>query len=156
MWWDGRTIQQNTSIAPSFICWHWRELGEIFASCFVRFVHFSTGISPCTEDNPSSQMCQTQQPLILNHTQSIYKTSLPISRTLLSPIWLLQQINKKSSYDVYTDKLANLQDFVESNLVAAADQQKIFLWCVHSSLRTLNIGDHVWLSVPTAGKLDPQ
>ena len=79
-------------------------------------------------------MCQTQQPSILNHTQPIYKTSLPISRTLLSPIWLLQQINKKYSYDVYTDKLANLQDFVESNWVAAADQQKTFLRCVHSSL----------------------
>ena len=46
------------------------------------------------EGNPSTQAYQTQQPLMRNHTQYIYRISLPISRTLLSPIWLLQQINK--------------------------------------------------------------
>ena len=50
------------------------------------------------------------------------------------------------------DKLANLRDF-ESNLAAAADQQKSS-YDAHSSLPTFNIGDHVWLSAPTAGKLD--
>ena len=60
------------------------------------------------------------------------------------------------SYPAYLqDKLANLQDFVESNLAAAADQQKSS-YDAHSSLRNFNIGDHVCLSVPTAGKLDPQ
>ena len=60
------------------------------------------------------------------------------------------------SYPAYLqNKLANLQDFVESNLAAAADQQKSS-YDAHSSLRTFNIGDHVWLSVPTAGKLDPR
>jgi len=38
-------------------------------------------------------------------------------------------------------------------MAAAADQQNLHM--MHT-LQTFTIGDHVWLSDPTAGKLDPQ
>ena len=44
-------------------------------------------------------------------------------------------------------KLAELCDMVEANL-AAYDER--------ASLRIFQVGDMVWLSVPTAGKLDPK
>ena len=52
-------------------------------------------------------------------------------------------------------KLAELHDLVESNLVKAAEQQKL-----HYDKRTkpssFALNDKVWLSVPTAGKLKPK
>ena len=52
-------------------------------------------------------------------------------------------------------KLAELQGFVETNLVEAAQAQKLSY--DHQS-RTTNFhkGDSVWLSIPTAGKLSPR
>ena len=52
-------------------------------------------------------------------------------------------------------KLADLQGFVETNLVEAAQAQKLSY--DHQS-RTTNFhkGDSVWLSIPTAGKLSPR
>lgn len=52
-------------------------------------------------------------------------------------------------------KLAEMHDFVEANLAQAAHHQKRF-YDRHSSNPTFRVGDHVWLSVPTAGKLDPR
>ncbi len=52
-------------------------------------------------------------------------------------------------------KLAELQDLVELNLVEAAFHQKV-TYDQHSLGRSFKIGDPVWLSVPTAGKLDPR
>ena len=46
-------------------------------------------------------------------------------------------------------KQAELRDFVEANLAKAAYDQ-------HTSSRSFSTGDPVWLSVPTAGKLDPR
>ena len=52
-------------------------------------------------------------------------------------------------------KLAELQDLVESNLVKAADQQKCH-YDKQSKAPSFAIHDKVWLSVPTAGKLQPR
>ena len=52
-------------------------------------------------------------------------------------------------------KLAELRDFVESNLAAAAQGQKS-AYDRHSTSPRFAIGDTVWLSIPTAGKLDPR
>ena len=52
-------------------------------------------------------------------------------------------------------KLAELRDFVETNLAAAARNQKQ-AYDQHTSAPSFTVGDPVWLSVPTAGKLDPK
>lgn len=52
-------------------------------------------------------------------------------------------------------KLAELHDFVESNMVQAAHNQKAY-YDQHSKQITLKTGDPVWLSVPTRGKLQPK
>ena len=44
---------------------------------------------------------------------------------------------------------------MESNLVKAADQQK-FHYDKQSSVPFFTMNDKVWLSVPTAGKLQPR
>ena len=61
-----------------------------------------------------------------------------------------------SSYKGYLQaKLAELRDLVETNLAEAATHQKT-TYDKHSTSRTFKVGDLVWLSVPTAGKLDPR
>ena len=60
------------------------------------------------------------------------------------------------SYQFYLhDKLAKLKDFVESQLVMSSASQKMF-YDYKSQLRSFNVNDNVWLSIPTAGKLDPK
>ena len=54
-----------------------------------------------------------------------------------------------------TCKMAKLQDFVETHLVYSATKQQMF-YNKHSRHRQFKVGDHVWLSIPTAGKLDPK
>ena len=52
-------------------------------------------------------------------------------------------------------KLAELMDFVETHMVDAARHQKQE-YDKHMGIRTFKAGDLVWLSIPTAGKLDPR
>ena len=52
-------------------------------------------------------------------------------------------------------KLAELRDFVETNLAAAAHNQKRD-YDQHTATPSFTAGEPVWLSVPTAGKLDPK
>ena len=52
-------------------------------------------------------------------------------------------------------KLAELKDFVELNLTAAGHRQK-HVYDHHSKAPSFSAGQNVWLSVPTAGKLDPR
>ena len=60
------------------------------------------------------------------------------------------------SYPTYLrDKLAGLRDFVETNLAAAALHQKQD-YDQHAKSPSFQTGDLVWLSLPTAGKLDPR
>jgi len=51
-------------------------------------------------------------------------------------------------------KLQALQDFVHANLAKSAEQQKR-QYDRHTTSRSFNPGDLVWLSVPTARKLQP-
>ena len=60
-----------------------------------------------------------------------------------------------SHVDYIRAKLAELCDFVETNLVEAAEHQKSAYDC-YSTSRVFQPGNLVWLSVPTAGKLDPR
>lgn len=53
------------------------------------------------------------------------------------------------------DKLAKLRDFVESNLVMSSANQKMF-YDHRAHSRSFHVNDNVWLSIPTAGKLDPK
>ena len=52
-------------------------------------------------------------------------------------------------------KIAELRDFVETNLAAAAHSQKQ-AYDQHTATPSFTAGDTVWLSIPTAGKLDPK
>ena len=52
-------------------------------------------------------------------------------------------------------KHAELRDFVEANLAEAEHHQKS-VYDQHTSSRSFSAGYPVWLSVPTAGKLDPR
>ena len=62
-----------------------------------------------------------------------------------------------SSYSAHLRaKLAELQDFVEANLAASASNQKHSYDNRASTPPSFQVGNPVWLSVPTAGKLDPK
>jgi len=67
----------------------------------------------------------------------------------------------QSAYDslsypaVVQAKLAELQDFVHANLAQAASNQKA-AYDQHTSSASFKQGEPVWLSVPTAGKLEPK
>lgn len=52
-------------------------------------------------------------------------------------------------------KLAEMHGFVETNTVEAAHRQRRN-YNKHSQTRKFVVEDSVWLSVPTARKLDPQ
>ncbi|KAL5503291.1 hypothetical protein EMCRGX_G010217 [Ephydatia muelleri] len=52
-------------------------------------------------------------------------------------------------------KMAELQDLVEAHIAESAHRQKVD-YDRHSEERQFKGGDLVWLSVPTAGKLDPR
>ena len=71
------------------------------------------------------------------------------------------QRDKQLAYDPSTysatvqARLAKLQDFVHTNISLAARNQKLH-YDQHTSTPSFKLGDPVWLSVPTAGKLDPR
>ena len=50
--------------------------------------------------------------------------------------------------------MCKLHDLVELNLTEAAQEQKRS-YNKHSADRSFKVGDLMWLSVPTAGKLNP-
>ena len=89
------------------------------------------------------------------------------SSTGTSPFQLMYGRQPKSStfssftgYDalhyrgILQAKLAELQDLVEAHIVEAAQCHK-GIYDQNSAERSFKIGDLVWLSIPTAGKLDP-
>ena len=51
--------------------------------------------------------------------------------------------------------MVELQDLVEVHIAESAHRQKVD-YDRHSAERQFKPGDLVWLSVPTAGKLDPR
>jgi len=52
-------------------------------------------------------------------------------------------------------KLAQLTDFVETQMTEAAHKQKL-CYDQNTTSRSFTRGDSVWLTSPTAGKLDPK
>ena len=52
-------------------------------------------------------------------------------------------------------KLAKLQDLVTHNINDAAQQQQTH-YNKHSVTRTFSVGEPIWLSIPTARKLQPR
>ena len=52
-------------------------------------------------------------------------------------------------------KLAELTDLVEAHMAEAAEGQRQ-QYKEHSHERSFKVDDPVWLSIPTAGKLDPR
>ena len=95
-----------------------------------------------------------------------YRTSQHIA-TGVSPFLLLYgtqpapcQLATQLGYDLLSypahlqAKLAELQDSVHTNLIQAAHLQKLN-YENHTMESTFIPGDPVWLSIPTAGKLDP-
>lgn len=52
-------------------------------------------------------------------------------------------------------KLMEMHDFVQKQTTTAARRQKQ-QYDVHAQERNFHVGDPVWLSIPTAGKLDPR
>ena len=84
-----------------------------------------------------------------------------LSATRVFPFRLMFGRHQSVAYDSssysahFQAKLAELQDFVETNLTAAASNQKL-AYENHTASCRFSIGCLVWHTVPTAGKLDPR
>ena len=98
----------------------------------------------------------------------ILATTAPHSMTDVSPFQLMFGRDPKqadfpptnafdsSSYSAYLlTKLAKLQDLVANNNNVAAQQQKSH-YNKNSATRTFSVGQQIWLSIPTASKLQPR
>ena len=106
---------------------------------------------------------ETYLPLVLY----AYRTA-PHSTTGISPFQLMFGRDPKpatfpptnafdpSSYSAcLLTKLAKLQDLVANNITAAAQQQKNH-YNKNSVTRPFSVGEPIWLSIPTARKLQPR
>ena len=71
-----------------------------------------------------------------------------------SPLRTRHSHDVTSYQDQLCAKIALLYDFVELNNVQACGHQK-YNFDQSTQSRTFSVGDLVWLSIPTAGKLDP-
>ena len=110
----------------------WEQFLPLLLYAYRTSVHYSTGVSPFT--------------LMYGRNPSVSSFS-PVTPTTAFD---------STSYPAYLQaKLAVMYDFVETNLAAAADRQKA-VYDQHSSEPHFAVGDPVWLSIPTAGKLDPR
>ena len=107
----------------------WEQYLPFVLHAYCTAVHASTGVSPF---------------------------ELMFGRSIHKPL-----ISSNMAYDVASyqhqlqAKLYKLRDFVETYNSQASMQQKHH-YDGHSSSRTFVVNDHVWLSVPTVGKLDPR
>ena len=107
----------------------WERFLPLVLFAYRTAVHSSTGISPF-------QLMFGRQP-----------QTPPLPQTTA---------HEPGSYHAHLcSKLAQLCDFVETHLTEAACHQKKS-YDQHTRLRSFQVGDCVWLSVPTAGKLDPR
>jgi len=107
----------------------WERYLPLVLFAYRTAVHASTGVSPFT--------------LMFGRPPQITDLSIPTAFD-------------SGSYQAQLQaKLAELQDFVESQATQAASKQKC-TYDQHSTSRSFRAGDPVWLSIPTAGKLDPR
>ena len=82
---------------------------------------------------------------------------LMFGRNPSPPPFSKQNMFEANSYPQHLiDKLVKLQDFVEANLTAASHSPKYEYDKRSAPMPTYNVGDLVWVSIPTAGKLDPR
>ena len=102
-------------------------------------------------------------PLVLYAYRSATHSSTGVSpfelmfgRCALKPPLHTNTAHDVTSYqDQLRAKLAQLYDFVELNNVQASSHQKHY-FDQRTQPRTFQVGDLVWLSIPTAGKLEPK
>ena len=102
-------------------------------------------------------------PLVLYAYRSATHSSTGVSpfelmfgRCALKPPLHTNTAHDVTSYqDQLRAKLAQLYDFVELNNVQASSHQKHY-FDQRTQPRTFQVGDSVWLSIPTAGKLEPK
>ena len=102
-------------------------------------------------------------PLVLYayHTETHASTGCSPFMLMFGRQLSLPAITQCNSFDAtsYADharaKLAELRDLVEANTVEVAERQKL-MYDLHTKSHSFKEGDAVWLSVPTAGKLEPR
>ena len=95
-----------------------------------------------------------------------YRTAVHLS-TSISPFEMMfgrvpsQHTSSELSFDPGSyqaqlqAKLAALQDFVEAHIIERAAAQKV-MYDDHCKQRSFEVGEPVWFSQPTSGKLDPK
>ena len=107
----------------------WEEFLPLVLFAYRTSVHTSTGISPFE--------------LMFGRSTQNFSFSLPPA------------FDPESYSNHLHSKLSQLYDFVETNLVEAAHHQQTS-YNQHIQDRCFKVDDAVWLSSPTAGKLDPK
>ena len=134
-----------------------------FSSSFDPMLsHRTTGNATC----PWFCTCTAQQLIILWETH--YSMGDPSFMLMFGRFQVLPQLTQTNAIDAtsylahLTTKIVELQDLVESNLAAAAKNQKTAYdkYVLHQSFAArdavwLSI-PAVWLSIPMVGKLDPR
>ena len=105
----------------------WEKYLPLALFAYRTTIHHSTGVSPF-EMMYGRKPCKDALPSLTGYEVQDYQTMLK-------------------------DKLAELRDFVEVEITKAAESQRVE-YNKHMAKREFHQGDLVWLSIPTAGKLD--
>ena len=107
----------------------WEQYLPLILYAYRSAVHSSTGVSPFV--------------LMFGRQPKVADLSHPMAFD-------------KETYQAHVRaRFAELQDFVEANMVSAAEHQKA-TYDQRATPRSFQTGDTVWLSRPTAGKLEPR
>ena len=106
----------------------WEKYLPLILYAYRTAVHSSTGISPF---------------------------QLMFGRPLQRPLFPSNFVYETSYSHQLHSKLSQLYDLVEAHSVEASHHQQQ-LYNQHAQPRSFEVGDHVWLDSPTAGKLDPK